>query len=60
METTSFMKRRLGPAAILLSLALLMTACGKAKPFDYTEVGEIPAGPGLFSGKAGKFILYQN
>ncbi|MDE0726496.1 MAG: hypothetical protein VCF08_06055 [Alphaproteobacteria bacterium] len=59
MENTEFTKRRIGAAAIFLAFALLLTSCGKAKPFDYTETGEIPAGPGLFSGKDGKFSVFR-
>ncbi len=34
MENTEFTKRRIGAAAIFLAFALLLTSCGKAKPFD--------------------------
>ena len=41
-------------------VVLLLTACGPAKPLvhDIPQPDEIPPGPGLFSGKDGKFILF--
>jgi len=59
MEATGYTKRRFGTVAILLAFALLLASCGKPKSLDYTETGEIPSGPGLFSGKDGKFSLFQ-
>lgn len=59
METTRFMKRHLGLIAVPLAFALLLTACGSAKPFNYVEIGETPAGPGLFSGEDGQFTVYR-
>ncbi len=43
-------------------VALLLAACGPAKPLvhDIPQPDEIPPGPGLFSGKDGKFILFGN
>ena len=41
-------------------VVLLLTACGPAKPLahDIPQPDESPPGPGLFSGKDGKFILF--
>lgn len=45
-----------------LALAVLtgtLAACSGVQPFEYTEVHEIPPGPGLFSGETGEFELYR-
>lgn len=49
------------PAAMLavLVLALALGACAEMKPLDYTPSGEIPPGPGLFSGKDGEFKVFR-
>ncbi len=41
-------------------VAVLLVACGPAKPLvhDIPQPDEIPPGPGLFSGKDGKFIQF--
>ncbi len=41
-------------------VAVLLVACGPAKPLvhDIPQPDEIPPGPGLFSGKDGKLILF--
>jgi hypothetical protein len=44
---------------VLAALVIILAACGKAKPLDYAETGEIPPGPGLFSGDDGKFVLFR-
>ncbi len=46
----------------ILPLALLLlglAACAQVKPFEYTEIHEIPPGPGLVSGEDGEFVLYS-
>ncbi len=51
--------RSLGIAArlgALLSL-LLLSGCEGAKPFKYRPSSDIPEGPGLFTGKKGKFVI---
>jgi hypothetical protein len=40
-------------------LLLLLGACADVKPLEYTEIHEIPPGPGLLSGEDGEFVLYQ-
>lgn len=40
-------------------LSSLLAACSGMEPFAYTEVHEIPPGPGLISGEAGEFVLYR-
>ncbi len=50
--------RPLGVAAGLGALLLLfLTGCEGAKPFKYQPSSEIPEGPGLFTGKKGKFVI---
>ena len=43
-------------------VALVLSACGRASRYviDQPQPDEIPPGPGLFSGKDGKFVLYGN
>jgi hypothetical protein len=51
--------RTLGVAAglgALLSL-LFLPGCEGAKPFKYQPSSDIPEGPGLFTGKKGKFVI---
>ncbi len=43
---------------ILALVAALLTACAGGEAFDYVPPDEIPAGPGLLSGKDGKFTLF--
>ena len=40
------------------ALVLAVAACADIKPMEYTEIHEIPPGPGLFSGEDGEFVLY--
>ncbi|MEE8189945.1 MAG: hypothetical protein V3T80_12110 [Kiloniellales bacterium] len=42
--------------AVLLALG----ACAEVKPFEYTEIHEIPPGPGLLTGDEGEFVLYED
>ncbi len=43
-------------------IALVVSACGPAKPLvhDIAQPDEMKPGPGLFSAKDGKFILYRD
>ncbi len=59
MEKIESLKRRLPSATVFAVLAVVLTACGAAKPLDYTAIGEIPSGPGLFTGKDGKIDLFR-
>ncbi len=43
--------------AALATTVLLAAACAEIKPLDYTEIHEIPPGPGLLSGDDGAFVL---
>ena len=45
---------------IVALIALGLTACQGAEPFDFRPISEIPAGPGLFSGADGQFALYRS
>ena len=58
--------RMMTPAAVRarrwLALAMLcglLAACSGMQPFAYTEVHEMPPGPGLISGEDGEFELYR-
>jgi hypothetical protein len=44
--------------AVLL-IALLLTACSNAEPFDYQPIDRIPAGPGLLTGEEGEFVIHR-
>lgn len=60
MTTTTPLKS--GRMRDILALALLvgsLSACSGVRPFEYTEVHEIPPGPGLISGETGEFELYR-
>ncbi len=59
MQKTRLLRSRLASAAVVAALAIVLTACGKAKPLDYTQTGEIPPGPGLFSGDDGRFVVFR-
>jgi len=52
-------QRRLSLVGIFAALAMVLTACGAAKPLEYTGVGEIPPGPGLFTGKDGNVTIFR-
>jgi hypothetical protein len=45
---------------ILLSVALWGAGCAHYEPFEPTPIGEIPDGPGLFTGKTGKWSIVDN
>lgn len=49
------MQKRYALAAILV-MGVALGACG-AKPFKAPEPGEIPDGPGVFSGADGEFVI---
>lgn len=53
-------RNRFGAAAARLVAAAVLAAglaaCSGFKPEPYTELHEIPAGPGLFSGEEGAFV----
>ena len=40
-------------------ILLVLGACAEMKPLEYTEIHEIPPGPGLLSGEDGKFVLFE-
>ena len=43
----------------LLAAVVGLAACAEITPVEYTEIDEIPPGPGLFSGEDGEFTLYR-
>ncbi len=45
--------------ALAGGMLLLLGACAEMKPLEYTEIHEIPPGPGLLSGEDGEFVLYK-
>ena len=55
---TSSRIRRIGCAALLL---IGLAACGQvdSQPMTYTDISDMGSGPGLFTGKEGAFVLYQ-
>lgn len=60
MMTTKI--REAAPVTRLVLVTILtgfLAGCAGVEPFEYTEVHEIPPGPGLISGEAGEFELYR-
>jgi len=57
MENESI--RRFPLVAVAGGMLLLLGACAEMKPLNYTEIHEIPPGPGLLSGEDGKFVLFE-
>ncbi len=51
--------RRFSSLAVAMGVLLLAGACAELKPLEYTEIHEIPPGPGLLSGEDGKFVLFE-
>jgi hypothetical protein len=56
--TTNGPVRHSGSLALAGGILLLLGACAEVKPMEYTEIHEIPPGPGLLSGEEGEFVLY--
>lgn len=46
-----------GLGLVLLSVVLLGVGCSQYEPFEPTPIDEIPDGPGLFTGKTGKWSI---
>lgn len=46
-------------AVLVATASLFLFAC-QQKPIDYQPIGDIPQGPGLFSGEDGEFNLYHS
>ena len=44
----------------VLSIGLMVVGCGPVKPFEPPQVGEIPDGPGLFTGSKGALVLSRD
>jgi hypothetical protein len=44
----------------LFGFGLMAMGCGPVKPFEPPQVGEIPAGPGLFTGRKGALVLSRD
>jgi len=40
-------------------MLLLLGACAEMKPLEYTEIHEIPPGPGLLSGEDGEYVIIE-
>ncbi len=54
-------QRRLTKGLIVALVALVLAACGGAKPFDYQPTAdEMKPGGGLFSGDDGEFVIYRD
>ena len=45
---------------LLIGLALFLLAGCAGQPFEPDRPGEIPSGPGVFSGEDGEFTLYKS
>ena len=41
----------------VLGIGLMVVGCGSVKPFEPPQAGEIPDGPGLFTGSKGALVL---
>ena len=52
-------ERPIRPMLLATGLAAraLLGACAEMKPFEYREISEIQAGPGLLSGDEGAFVF---
>ena len=44
---------------LALVSTLLLSGCGTMQSYDYEDPREISSGPGLFTGKAGAFVIYR-
>lgn len=52
---------RLTKGVVVVLAALVLAACGSAKPFDYQPTAdEMKPGGGLFSGDDGEFVIFKN
>jgi hypothetical protein len=49
-----------GLGLVLLSVVLLGVGCSQYEPFEPTPIDEIPDGPGLFTGKTGKWSIVEH
>ena len=43
-----------------LGIGLLLVGCGSVKPFEPPQAGDIPDGPGLFTGSKGALVLSRD
>ena len=48
-----------GRGAAAITLALLIAGCSGWESMDYQPTSEIPEGPGLISGKKGKWTIFR-
>ncbi len=55
---TKRLVHRSGFLVLAGGILIFLGACAEVKPMAYTEIHEIPPGPGLLSGEDGKFVLY--
>jgi hypothetical protein len=44
----------------VLGIGLMVVGCGPVEPFEPPQAGEIPDGPGLFTGSKGAFVLSRD
>jgi hypothetical protein len=47
-------------AITMIGCGLMAMGCGPVKPFEPPQVGEIPDGPGLFTGSKGALVLSRD
>ena len=45
---------------VLLGLCFGLAGCAQYEPFEPAQSGEIPEGPGLFTGEKGEVILFSH
>lgn len=45
---------------LILAAGAALAGCADGKPMAVPQSGEIPEGPGLFSGDDGVFTIYRN
>ncbi len=43
---------------VVIALVTALAACGQGAPFQPHAVDELKEGPGLFTGEAGRFVIY--
>lgn len=61
-ETIPVIGPKRSPLAIVLAAGLaglLLTGCAGGDSFEYTEISEIPEGPGLVSGPEGELTIVK-
>jgi len=50
--------RLVGLVGMLAIVIVGLSGCGARQPFDPPVAGDIPAGPGVFTGADGAWVIY--